>query len=102
MRTTVFAALLLLMGCQLKPDFSQLKEQMTAAETVALVGEPTKKTPFLFDTELWLYEEPNVLLTMQNDTVKDVNRDAKATIEQVGKGLEHAPEELDSLLRSNQ
>lgn len=100
MKQLLFIAGLLLAGCQAKPDFTKVKERMTAAEAVALVGEPSKKTPFLFETELWLYEEPNVLLTIRHDTIQDVDLNAKATIDQVNKGLENAPAELDSVMHS--
>jgi hypothetical protein len=76
--------------------FGQIKPGMKSKEVIALVGDPTSKTP-MFTVEWWSYQSDNKMIVISGDTVERVVMDMKATqdsMKNLGAGLQEAADSI--------
>jgi len=80
-------------------DINDVKEGMSSKKVAEIAGKPTEKVSMPLDIEWWIYEEEEVLLIFENDTVSKVTsqKELEESIKGVEKGMKDLEGEINNL-----
>ncbi|WP_462319598.1 hypothetical protein [Marinilabilia sp.] len=94
----IILAIAMLTACATK-DINDVKEGMSSKEVTEIAGEPSEKVSMPLEIEWWIYEEEEVLLIFENDTVSKVTsqRELEESIKGVEKGMKDLEGEINKL-----
>ena len=88
----IILAIAMLTACTTK-DINDVKEGMSSKEVTEIAGEPSEKVSMPLEIEWWIYEEEEVLLIFENDTVSKVT--SQKELEESIKGVEKSMKDLE-------
>ncbi|MFW5890376.1 MAG: hypothetical protein ACOCTO_03160 [Marinilabiliaceae bacterium] len=94
----LFAGALFLAACSSK-GISDIENGMSAKEVTDIAGEPNDKVSMPLDIEWWVYEEDNVLLIMENDSVSRVTseKELEESLNDVEEGKNEIENQVNEL-----
>ncbi len=95
-----FFTIALLASCASK-DISDLEKGLSSAEVLEIAGEPTEKVSMPLDIEWWIYEEDEVLLIMENDSISRITsqKEIEESIKDFDKGMDGIQKEVEELTK---
>ena len=85
-------------------DISDIEAGISSEDVISIAGEPTEKVSMPLDIEWWIYEEDNVLLILENDTVTRVTseKEIEESLKDFEKGMDDIQKEVENLTNKNE